>query len=357
MNASLFAHGLDMGTYRHQRTEAMRGRYAWSQSGVAALSPEERDAWQSRFRLDFSAALGGLHEWEQPALAPVTHETRLLDGYRRETVTFTTRPGLQAFGYFLVPDNCPPGRPAMLCLPGHGRGVDTLVGIAPDGSQRPLGQPDEYAQDFALQCAALGYPVLALEMAGFGLRRDAEAIAEGPDSPSCARDSAAALMLGETLAGWRVWDAQRGLDYLQTRTECVDPTRLGVMGISGGGLAALFTAALDTRVSACVVSSYFNTFAASVLSISHCIDNYVPGLLALGEMPDLATLVAPRALFVENGRADPIFPFAAFELAVTQAQDIYGAFDVPERFGAAAFEGGHQFHGQEAFAFLETRLG
>ena len=301
--------------------------------------------------------MGGLGGWERPPLEPALVETRQLDGYRRESVTFTTRPGLRAFGYFLVPDDCSPGRPAVLCLPGHGRGVDSIVGIAPDGSQRPLDRPDEYAQDFALQCVAHGYPTFALELPGFGRRRDAEARASGPDTNSCARDSMAALMLGETLAGWRVWDTVRALDYLEARTDCVDPVRLSVLGISGGGLAALFTAAWDTRVRACLVSGYFNTFAASILSIDHCVDNYVPGLLRLAEMPDLAALIAPRALFVENGRDDPIFPCSAFEEAIAQARDIYQIFGVPDHFSAEAFDGGHQFHGSGAFAFLEETLG
>ncbi|MDQ2799022.1 MAG: alpha/beta hydrolase family protein [Armatimonadota bacterium] len=343
--------------YRRARINALQGKYAWKDAGIEAMTAAQKSVWQGDFRREFALALGGLDGWERPPLEPAVVETRQLDGYRRETVTFTTRPGLRAFGYFLIPDDCPAGRPAMLCLPGHGRGVESIIGLAPDGSQRPLRQSEEYAQDFALQCVAQGYPTLALEVIGFGVRRDSQARAEGPDASSCQWDSVTALMLGETVAGWRTWDALRALDYLQTRTDCVDPARLGVMGISGGGLVALFAAALDPRVSACVVSGYFNTFAASILSISHCIDNYVPGLLRLGEMPDLAALIAPRALFVENGRADPIFPIAAFEQAVAQARDIYQTFGVPERFAAETFDGGHQFHGKDAFAFLEERLG
>lgn len=346
---------LDTGVYRLGRIDALKGRYAWDRA--AAHPPGDLAAWQSEFRREFGAALGGLDKWERPPLEPATEGMRQLDGYRCEAITFTTRPGLRAFGYLLVPDGCPPYHPAALCLPGHGRGVDSIVGIAADGSQRPLDQPDEYARDFALQCVARGYPAFALELPGFGRRRDAQARAEAPETSSCVRDAMAALMLGETLAGWRVWDCVRALDYLETRTDVVDPDRLAVLGISGGGLAALFTAAWDARVRACVVAGYFNTFRASVLSLDHCVDNYVPGLLSLAEMPDLAALIAPRALFVESGRADPIFPFAAFEEAVVQAREIYQAFGVPERFGAEAFDGGHQFHGAGAFDFLDGALG
>lgn len=348
---------LDTGVYRRLRLDAAEGKYAWGRAAVAGMAGGERAAWQEEFRRDFAAALGGLNGWERPPLDALTSETQQRDGYRREFVTFTTRPGLRASGYFLIPDDCPPGRPAVLCLPGHGRGVDTLVGIAPDGSQRPLLAHDEYSQDFALQCVARGYPAFALELPSFGLRRDDAARAEGPGASSCHWDSVTALMLGETLAGWRVWDAGRTVDYLQTRTDCVDPARLAVLGISGGGLAALFAAAWDTRIKCCLVSAYFNTFRASILSVSHCLDNYVPGILRLSEMPDLAALVAPRALFTESGRADPIFPFAAFEGAVAQAREIYQTFGVPNQFGAESFDGGHQFHGKGAFEFLADALG
>ena len=351
MNKSQF----DAREYRLRRIADTQGRYSWRRADVAQMTPAARNEWQRQFRRDFGQTLGGLGEWERPPLNAEIADVRQLDGYRRERVEFTTRPGLLAFGYFLIPDDCPPGRPAVLCLPGHGRSLDIMVGIAPDGSQRPLGQPDEYAADFALECVARGYPTLALEMIGFGERRDPD-ICAGGEGTSCGRDSMAALMLGETLAGWRVWDAMRALDYLQTREDCVDPFRLGTIGISGGGLVALFLAALDSRVQVSVISSYFNTFAASVLTVDHCVDNYVPGLLNLCEMPDLAALVAPRALFVEGGRTDPIFPLPGFERAIAQAREVYADFGVPEQFGTAIFEGGHRFDGTAAFAFLETTL-
>lgn len=345
----------DTSIYRNSRIAALQGRFAWASSGVEVMADVERYAWQSEFRARFAEALGGLDNWERPALEPEIGDVVQLGGYSREAVSFATRPGLRACGYFLVPDGCAAGQPGIVCLPGHGRGVDSIVGIAADGSQRSLTDCDEYAQDFALQCVRSGFPVFALEQVGFGQRRDAAAKAASPEASSCVRDSMAALMLGETMAGWRAWDAMRALDFLQSRADFVDPERLAVMGISGGGMTALFTAALDNRVSACVVSGYFNTFADSVLTIDHCVDNYVPGLLALCEMPDLAALIAPRMLLLENGVADPIFPLAAFVRAVERAREIYRSFGAPEQLVAEVFEGGHQFHGVKAFEGL-TRL-
>jgi hypothetical protein len=347
----------DTGVYRRACIDAIPAEFDSAAANLAGKSPAEREQWQADFRHRLTDVLGGMDSWERVPLDPVVVEVQQLDGYRRETIHFATRPGLRAFGYFLVPDACPPDRPTVLCVPGHGRGVDTIVGIAEDGTQRPMGKPDEYAADYALQCVANGYPTLAMELTGFGVRRDAPTRNGGNAGAStCHKDSMAALMLGESMAGWRVWDAMRALDYLETRTDCVDPDRLAILGCSGGGMVSLFTAALDTRIRATVVSAYFNTFAASVLAINHCVCNFVPNLLAVCEMPDLAALVAPRGLFAESGREDPIFPAAAFESAVSQARAVYADWDAQDNFDAVLCEGGHAFYGGEALAFLKRVL-
>ncbi len=344
----------DATKWRHDRIVHSQGQFAWKPDLFD--SSIERDKWQAVFRNAFLSALGGLQNWHRPPLDAVVLKKEQMDGYSRESVSFTSREGLYAFGYLLVPDSCTVPGPAILAAPGHGRGVDVCVGIGPDGTQRSLMAHDEYASDFALQCVAHGYTTLALEAIGFGVRRDEVAQSQHPDASSCTRDAMAALMLGETVAGWRVWDAMRGLDYLATRTDCVDPARIGVMGISGGGLVSLFLAAADTRVKAAVVSAYFNTFAGSVLAVDHCVDNFVPGLLNICEMPDLAALVAPRYLFTESGTDDPIFPLPTFQTAIKQAADIYTAFGVSENFQWEVFEGGHRFNGGGAFAYLSSLL-
>jgi len=128
------------------------------------------------------------------------------------------------------------------------------------------------------------------------------------------------------------------------------------MGISGGGLTSLFAACLDERVKCSIVSGYFNTFVDSVLSINHCVDNYIPGILNVAEMPELTALIAPRALFAESGKTDHIFPLAAFHRAIEQAESIYERFGVRERLGWETFDAGHEFYGKGAFQFMERNL-
>jgi hypothetical protein len=347
---------LDPKTYRRERLTVTPPTYGWDSELCQKFVKKGGLAyWQESLRSALDTRLGSLTTWERPPLHPTVHEVVSLDGYRREKVTFTTRPGLTAYGYYLVPENCPPRQPAVLCLPGHGRGVDSIIGIAEDGSQRKLGEWGEYQADFALQCVAKGFPTFALEQMSFGYRRDEQAKHQGSGASSCTRDSMAALMLGETMIGWHVWDAMRSIDYMLTRDE-VDPDRIIAMGISGGGLTSLFTAALDTRVACAVVSGYLCTFAGSVLAVDHCVDNFAPGLYALCEMPDLAGLVAPRLLFAETGTIDPIFPLPAFQQASARVQEIYTYANTPDNFAQEVFEGDHRFHGVGAFEFLAKRF-
>ena len=229
----------------------------------------------------------------------------------------------------------------------------TSSASAADGKMRArLGG---YQKDFALQCVKRGYAVLAIEQFGFGHRRDEAARKVGPDKSSCQPSAGAALMVGQTMTGWRVWDAMRSVDYLLTRPE-VDPERIGVMGISGGGTTTFFSAALDERFKAAVVSGYFNTFRDSSLSIGHCMDNYIPGVLRYAEMYDIAGLIAPRALFVESGAQDRLFPIGATKFAVQKARGVFRVLGAEDQLGLEVFEGTHQFHGVGAFDFLADRL-
>jgi len=319
----------------------------------SATTPSAARRWQQRARPKLIDRLGGFPSKRAPLNVEVL-ETTDLGTYTREKLVFDTRENLSTIGYLLLPKNAPRPLPAVVCVSGHGRGLPDILGIADDGSQRAERNVG-YAKEYALQCVEHGYATLAVEQLAFGTRRDDAARRAGPGVESCRPAACAALLLGQTMAGWRVWDAMRSIDYLATRPE-VDSTRIATLGASGGGTTSLLTAACDQRVKAAVVSAYFNTFRDSIVSISHCPDNYVPGMLQDMELYDLSGLVAPRALFVESGRNDRIFPIAGSEKAAAKARQIYAAFGVPDRFGYEIHEGGHEVHLVGAFDFLKRAL-
>ncbi len=318
--------------------------FVYARGRIAAESPHT--VWPfdpDAVRAQLDAVLGGPLGWERADPEPQIEASERGDGFTRARITFWTRPGLRACGFLLLPDV--PSGAGVVCLPGHGIGADAVAGVV----------DDDYQAQFGVQCVRRGLTTLVLEQVSFGRRRDAQAAALGGGTSSCVRDSMAALMLGETVIGWRAFDAQRALDLLAARPE-VDARRLGTLGISGGGLTSLFTAALDPRVAVCGVSGYFCTYEASVLAVDHCVDNFAPGLWALCEMPELCGLIAPRFLLVESGSDDPIFPLSGVDAAVARAQEIYADTGVPDHVAAAIFPGGHRFDGTALLPALVAAL-
>ena len=146
----------------------------------------------------------------------------------------------------------------------------------------------------------------------------------GVSTHGCHDATMHALMLGRTLLGERVFDVDRGLDYLETRDD-VDQSRVGIMGNSGGGTTSLFSAAVLPRLRYAMPSCYFCTFRDSLMSIYHCADNYVPGLLQYAEMADVMGLFAPRPVVLVAERHDNIFPIGATRRAFADLQEVYAA--------------------------------
>ena len=119
------------------------------------------------------------------------------------------------------------------------------------------------------------------------------------------------LSLGYTPAGVEVWNAMRALDYLQTRPE-VDPKKIGLTGISGGGAMTWYTAAVDERIAAAVpvCSTYtFGSQAAHWLQGANATASIIttPGIYSLIFMSPKLIALAP-CLDPERKARSTIFP-------------------------------------------------
>ena len=315
-------------------------------------SPEAWPAWRTQARAKLTELIGLPQPLSEPRPAiQVTYEPAVArPGYIRQMVRFETRPGLEAVGWLLIPEKSSGPKPAMICLPGHGRGADEITGLDEKGRDNEMAQT--YQHNFALQCVRQGHVTLALEMIGFGHRRDPASRKRGAGASSCMPAAGAALMLGESMVGWRVWDVIRSIDFLTTLSD-VDSSRIGLMGISGGGTVASYAAALDPRVTCTMLSGSFCTFRDSIFSVMHCIDNYVHGVLQWFEVADLAALIAPRLLFCESGSEDDIFPEPGVREAFAEAQKAYQAMKSSENLELDIFKAGHVFDGRAAFPWID----
>lgn len=322
---------------------------------TAATSADAR-RWQRRARPALADCLGFLDQ-KRVALRPKTVEQVDRGSYLRRKVILHASPTSTLPVYVLIPHRIPRPLPVVLALHGHGYGVKDIVGLWEDGCERLT--PSGYHKDFACALAERGFLVVAPEISCFGERQaDYSHLGSTPGlTPTTCHNAATyAMMLGKSAAGFRAFDAMRVLDYVQTLREA-DADRIGVMGISGGGMHTFFSAALDTRIKAAVISGYFCDWSRSILAINHCTCNFVPGLLRLGELSDLAGLIAPRPCLIENATRDEIFPIDAVKRTVTRARKAWRVFGSPDLLQTDFFEGRHEIHGTRAYDFLAQHLG
>ncbi|MBI1788819.1 MAG: acetylxylan esterase [Acidobacteria bacterium] len=317
-----------------------------------ATSRKQAEAWQNKLRAKLTELLGMPPRSRAP-LNPITLETREFPGYRREKLVFSSEPGLHVLAYLLTPSKGQAPHATVICVPGHGRGVDDIVGIDAEGRDRT--GKEGYQHDFALQVVEQGLAAAAIEPIAFGCRRDPAARKGALGRSSCQPIAGSALLLGQTMIGWRVRDVMRTIDWIETRKE-LDATRVGCMGISGGGTCTLFSSAMEPRIRAAMVSGYLCTFRDSIFSLSHCMDNYVPGILNWAEMYDIAGLIAPRPLFAESGEKDDIFPIDAFRASFARVRKVYEVLGAADRIEQETFNAAHSFHGVKGLAFLKQRL-
>jgi predicted esterase len=157
------------------------------------------------------------------------------------------------------------------------------------------------------------------------------------------------------------WDIMRLVDYLETRKD-VDPKRIGLFGISKGGIEAYLAAAADTRIAVVVpciavesfswavdhdswhsrigtVKAAFDT-AAKETGVKNPGAEFVrtfysrvaPGIDGKFDGPAMVPLIAPRPLLSINGEIDPRTPLPGVELCAEAARAAYRDAGAEDRF-------------------------
>lgn len=306
-------------------------------------------AWQRRLRPRIRRLLGKRPEGRCPLHVRTIwrreHPLGLI-----EKIVFTSEPGSDVPAYVCLPKDVRPPYRFFVCLQGHTTGMHLSIGVSADESEAVGTVVDG---DYAIGCMARGIAALCIEQRAIGERE--ERVQENVAPKRCQDASMQALMLGRTLVGERVFDLERAVDYLEERGD-VDMRRLGVLGHSGGGTVALYGAALNPRIKTVICSGYFCTFGGSVMAMKSCICNYIPGLLQVAEMPDIAGLIAPRPLVLVNGRRDEMIPIAASQKAFRHLKRIYAACGAGDRCKLVIGPEGHRFYSAPGWRAMEKYL-
>jgi dienelactone hydrolase len=103
-----------------------------------------------------------------------------------------------------------------------------------------------------------------------------------------------AFHMGRHMIGYEVEKVQAAIDWLEQKSD--GSTSIGIAGYGEGGLIAFYTAAIDTRVDAVMVSGYFGPREATW---QEPIYRNIWSLLRTFGDAEIATLIAPRPLVIE----------------------------------------------------------
>lgn len=246
------------------------------------------------FRDKLLACLGGA--WPEPCpLDPRIEESIEGDGFRREKLTYQVEPGERVPAYLLVPSGVDRSRPAPgICVWHQHNGAYDVGKLEPAG----LGGSPMHQTGVAL--AREGYVVLCPDAAGFGERQTGKLRGAQLERFLFLRY----VVNGKCLAWKNILDMRRAVDYLVSRSE-VQADRLGCYGHSMGSTHTYLLGPWENRLKVLVGNCCFPTYAAiHRMELLHCFPNFIPGLLQFGDVPDMAALIAPRALHLNLGELD-----------------------------------------------------
>lgn len=323
-----------------QQGHAHTPRLRWQ-----AATPAEHAAWRRRFRARLGQVVGRMPErvpleveWDEKVEEP---------GFTRHKIYVRTEANYWAPAFLFIPKGQRLPAPALVCLHGHS-------GIYPyirEGTEAEKEKGRAHELDYAPYFAEHGYVTIAPIQRGWNETK----VNIDPHESGCQRMVMDACLMGQTPVGLRCWDASRLLDFLQTQ-EYVEPGRIGVAGLSGGGLVGLYWAALEPRVRVAMIAGFYCTMVDSIYSIYHCLCNCVPGVLEWGEMREIAALIAPRPLLAISGKQDEIFPIEATMKAYADLEPVYALLGATGNLDHDWFDGPHAWSNHKTLPFLAKHL-
>ena len=286
------------------------------------------------------------------------------DDLVKQRVVFDVEDGLSAIGYVFRPEG-PKGKkyPAILACHGHGPyGKEPVMGNR--STPQLAAEITNLNYDYGLRMAQAGYAVIAIDWRGFGERDDRRKphyndvdVNRAHKRDLCNLHYLRATMLGMTVLGMDVHDGMCALDYL-TQQDFVDANRIGTMGLSFGGVMAVWMTLCDPRIKAADVICYSDRFSdMGMRDVNTCGSQITPGLYDLCDIPELQGLIAPQPLLVEIGTYDECFKLDSAMSCWKDVERIYEAAGVRDRLELDLFEGGHQWGGNKSLAFFNKWLG
>ena len=265
---------------------------------------------------------------------------RETDDYVGRRFVFDTEPEASVPCHLLVPKNGKKKYPLIVCLQGHYSGMHLSMGRALNEQDADIIASTE--NDFALQAINKGCAALCVEQRGFGERKS-EITRDEMGNTTCYFASMNALLIGRTILRERAWDVSRAIDVMDNFPE-IDTERIGVVGLSGGGTVAYYTACLEPRIKAVMPACAVCSFDKSISMHRHCACNYIPDMARYMDMGEVACMIVPRPLIVVAGEQDTGFRIEGVKKVYRVIKQIYEKEGAPENCRLIIGPEGHKFY-------------
>lgn len=358
-------------SWQHQGVVESNLPASWQQLKSQMTYP---DSWHSGHNSDF-------HAWQQHArqqlrqslLTPDSHKpfaTQIIasedrGSYTAEKLALNITDDNRIAALMLTPKT-PGPHPAIVLLHDHGSKFD--IGkeklIRPWGNAEQLASAQAWADKFFSgrfigdELAKRGYTVIAIDSPGWGDR--------GPMVYEQQQALASNYFnLGRSLAGEVAYEDMRTVDFMAS-LKGVDPQRIGVLGFSMGGFRAWQLAALSDKVAATAVISWFGTYEGlmtpgnNVLRGQSAFYMLHPGMPAKMDIPDIASIAAPKPMLIFSGGQDKLFPAQAVSDAFAKVHKVWASQKADDMLVTKSWpELGHVFYRQqqdEVFPWLDKWL-
>jgi dienelactone hydrolase len=165
---------------------------------------------------------------------------------------------------------------------------------------------------------------------------------------------------GYTPAGVECLNGIRGIDYLVSRPD-VDPQRIAVTGISGGGAATHWISAADERVRVAVPVSGMadlRSYVTNRVINGHCDCMFFYNTFQW-PCARIGALIAPRAQLFANSDQDKIFPMDANDRTINRLKRVYSLFGASDMVDCLVSMGDHAYRKdlrQGIYRFINMHL-
>ena len=163
--------------------------------------------------------------------------------------------------------------------------------------------------------------------------------------------------LGGSIAALEIFNVKRAIDYF-IGNEPIDENRIGMMGLSYGGFYALYISAAETRIKITFSSCFLCDRFCSESEPTGCRFDWLWQNSANSFFDaEVAALIAPRALYVENGVRDQLFPIDIVKAEQERLKPFYSAANADENLLLYIGENGHRVSdGDLGFNFFMKNL-